>query len=185
MNMQAIKTKAATAAVLPARSGDVLQLKTAKPGYFQTRLVPDLKLFAARVIPPLVMIALLLVVWQLLCSRPASPAAQEQRLPGPVELAGEHLALGHRQLARVVAANVGRGLAVHRAPPLEERDARPRGLVAGRHPRDHAVRKPPTEDLADERRHAVTGPARERGHERDLHDGSQVEVERAEEAAEA
>jgi nitrate/nitrite transport system permease protein len=120
MNIQAIKTEPASAAVLPAPTGEILRLKPAKPNYVQTRLIPGLKLFAARVVPPIVMLALLLTVWQILCMRPGATLPSPSKIwteaydliVDPFFVAGpQDIGLGWRVLVSLQRVAIGYGLA--------------------------------------------------------------------------
>ncbi|MDB5600553.1 MAG: nitrate transporter, permease protein [Xanthobacteraceae bacterium] len=120
MNMQAIKTDTATAAVLPAPTGEILRIKPAKPNYGQTRLIPGLKLFAARVVPPIVMLALLLTVWQILCMRPGATLPSPSKIwteaydliVDPFFVTGpQDIGLGWRVLVSLQRVAIGYGLA--------------------------------------------------------------------------
>jgi nitrate/nitrite transport system permease protein len=58
--------------VIPLRrAGKVLAFR-AKPAALQSRILPFAGEIASRVVPPLVVLALILLVWQLLCSRPGA-----------------------------------------------------------------------------------------------------------------
>ena len=74
-----ILSKAPTPALKPKQTGRVLSLPVARPplGPVLSRLAVEA---AARVIPPLIVLALLLLAWQLLCSSPAS------NLPSPLKV---------------------------------------------------------------------------------------------------
>ena len=73
--------KAETAEVAPAKlTADVVRFTAPKPSFVQARLMPMLGNVAANVIPPLVMLTLLLVVWELLCNRPGAT------LPPPTKI---------------------------------------------------------------------------------------------------
>ena len=89
MNMPLLKSEATTAlptpAAMPAASAAVLRISPPKPN-FASKLKPRLNAFAARVLPPLVMLVLILTVWQILCSRPGAT------LPSPTKIWGEALA---------------------------------------------------------------------------------------------
>jgi nitrate/nitrite transport system permease protein len=120
MNIQAIKTDTATAAVLPAPAGEVLRIKRTKPSYFKTRFVPDLKSFAAGVIPPIVMLVLLLTVWQILCMRPGATLPSPSKIwteaydliVDPFFVTGpQDIGLGWRVLVSLQRVAIGYGLA--------------------------------------------------------------------------
>jgi nitrate/nitrite transport system permease protein len=65
--------KAEAAAVISVRGApaEIVKLKTPKAG-FAVRIVPALSTAASRILPPLLTLALLLIVWQLLCDRPGA-----------------------------------------------------------------------------------------------------------------
>jgi nitrate/nitrite transport system permease protein len=120
MSMQAIKIEPAPATVLPAPAGEVLRIKPTKPSYFQTRLIPDLKSFAAGVIPPIVMLVLLLTVWQILCIRPGATLPSPSKIwteaydliVDPFFVAGpQDIGLGWRVLISLQRVAIGYGLA--------------------------------------------------------------------------
>ena len=79
MNMQAVKTES-VAAIPLATTGEVLRLPPQKASYLTTKLVPAAKAIGAKLAPPIVMITLLLVVWQILCSK------QGATLPSPSKI---------------------------------------------------------------------------------------------------
>jgi nitrate/nitrite transport system permease protein len=118
MNMQAVKTESAAAIPLP--TGEVLRLPTSKPGFVQSRLIPAAKDVAAKLIPPLVMIGLLLVVWQILCSKPGAtlPAPSKiwteayDLIVDPFFVAGpQDIGLGWRVLTSLQRVAIGYGFA--------------------------------------------------------------------------
>src|SRR5438552_6399938 len=98
-----------------------------------------------------------------------------------VELPGERRALGDRQLARVIPADVGRRLAVDGRTALEQRHAGRSLATAAHHPRRDEVRHEASEHLLRERRGLLE---LRRRHQRDLDARAEMEIERAEEAAE-
>src|SRR5262245_7705908 len=85
MNVPVRKSEAIEAiiAASPAAPGEVLRLKVAKPSYWQARVLPALGAFAARALPPLVMLVLILAVWQILCMKPGAT------LPAPSKIWNE------------------------------------------------------------------------------------------------
>jgi nitrate/nitrite transport system permease protein len=118
MNMQALKTENATAIPLPA--GEVLRLPTAKPSFMTSKVIPTAKNVAANVIPPIVMIGLILVVWQILCSKPGAtlPAPSKiwteayDLIVDPFFIAGpQDIGLGWRVLTSLQRVAVGYGFA--------------------------------------------------------------------------
>ena len=120
MNMPLLKAERAAAVPVSAPSADVLRLKPRKPGFARTHLLPALSNLAARVLPPLIMLALLLVVWQLLCNKPSAtlPAPtkiwSEARdlIVDPFFVAGpQYIGLGWRVLTSLQRVAIGYGLA--------------------------------------------------------------------------
>jgi len=119
MNM--LLLKGATAAAAPARGApaSVVRLDPARYG-FATRIVPMLSMAAARVVPPLVTVALMLLVWQLLCDRPGASLPAPTRIwveardliVEPFFVAGpQDIGLGWRVLTSLQRVAVGYGLA--------------------------------------------------------------------------
>jgi nitrate/nitrite transport system permease protein len=118
--MPLLKAERAAAVPVSAPSADVLRLKPRKPGFARTHLLPALSNLAARVLPPLIMLALLLVVWQLLCNKPSAtlPAPtkiwSEARdlIVDPFFVAGpQDIGLGWRVLTSLQRVAIGYGLA--------------------------------------------------------------------------
>jgi nitrate/nitrite transport system permease protein len=119
MTMPVLKTE--TAAVAPAKlTADVVKFTAPKPSYFRARLIPMLGEVAARVIPPLVMLTLLLVVWELLCNRPGATLPPPSKIwteaydliVDPFFVAGpQDIGLGWRVLVSLQRVMIGYGLA--------------------------------------------------------------------------
>ena len=118
MNMPMRKSEAISAAS-PAVA-EVLRLKVAKPSYVQAKLLPALTAIAARVVPPLVMLALILSVWQVLCMKPGAtlPAPSKiwteayDLIVDPFFVAGpQDIGLGWRVLISLQRVAIGYGLA--------------------------------------------------------------------------
>ena len=118
MNMHALKTENATAAPLPA--GEVVRLPTPKPSFMTSKVIPNAKNIAANVIPPILMIGLILVVWQILCSRPGAtlPAPSKiwkeayDLIVDPFFIAGpQDIGLGWRVLTSLQRVAIGYGFA--------------------------------------------------------------------------
>jgi nitrate/nitrite transport system permease protein len=121
MNMPLLRSDA-TAAIPtpgPASKAAVLRLNLPKAS-FASKLGPRLNAVAARVIPPLVMLALILTVWQILCSRPGAtlPAPSKiwteayDLLVDPFFVAGpQDIGLGWRVLTSLQRVMIGYGLA--------------------------------------------------------------------------
>jgi nitrate/nitrite transport system permease protein len=74
MSMPALKLRQART---PAAAGQLVALRLPKQDFLRTRFLPGLAEIIARVLPPLVVIGLLLIVWELLCRR------QGATLPAP------------------------------------------------------------------------------------------------------
>ena len=81
MNMPLIKTEQSVAAALP--KAEVLRLTPAKPDFLRATLLPKLGEVAANVLPPLVTLAIILTVWQILCMKPGAT------LPSPTKIWSE------------------------------------------------------------------------------------------------
>jgi len=120
MNMQALKTENATAIPLPSPPGEVLRLPTAKPGFVTTKLLPMAKNWAANLVPPIVMIGLLLIVWQILCSKAGATLPSPSKIwteahdliVDPFFVAGpQDIGLGWRVLTSLQRVAIGYGFA--------------------------------------------------------------------------
>src|SRR6186713_229026 len=113
--------KAETAEVAPAKlTADVVRFTAPKPSFVQARLMPMLGNVAANVIPPLVMLTLLLVVWELLCNRPGATLPPPTKIwseaydliVDPFFVAGpQDIGLGWRVLTSLQRVAIGYGLA--------------------------------------------------------------------------
>jgi nitrate/nitrite transport system permease protein len=119
MNMTVRKAEAVQAAPVK-QAAEVVRLKAPKTGGAMARLSAKLSAAAARVIPPLVMMALLLAVWELLCSKPTAtlPAPTKiwreayDLIVDPFFIAGpQDVGLGWRVLTSLQRVMVGYGLA--------------------------------------------------------------------------
>ncbi|MEI8149970.1 MAG: nitrate ABC transporter permease, partial [Hyphomicrobiales bacterium] len=118
MNMHALKTENATAAPLPA--GEVVRLPTPKPSFITSKVIPNAKNIAANVIPPILMIGLILVVWQILCSKPGATLPSPSKIwteaydliVDPFFIAGpQDIGLGWRVLTSLQRVAIGYGFA--------------------------------------------------------------------------
>jgi nitrate/nitrite transport system permease protein len=107
-------------AVSAKHAAEVVRLKAPKSGTAATRLLANLSAVSARVLPPLVMLALLLIVWELLCSRPGAtlPAPTKiwreakDLIVDPFFIAGpQDVGLGWRVLTSLQRVMIGYGLA--------------------------------------------------------------------------
>ena len=79
MNMPVKKSEAAIALRAPALSAKVLTLAP-KRVPLRDKIVTHLSAIAARVIPPLIVIALTLIVWEMLCNRPGATLPPPSRV---------------------------------------------------------------------------------------------------------
>lgn len=123
MNMPAAKPDiSASIPSIPAKpvAATVVALPLRQQTAMNTRLLAWLGKFAAAVIPPLVMIALLLIVWQVLCSRPGAtlPAPSKiwteayDLIVDPFFVAGpQDIGLGLRVLTSLQRVAIGYGFA--------------------------------------------------------------------------
>jgi nitrate/nitrite transport system permease protein len=118
MNVTVLKTE--TARAMPLASAEIVRLKAPRPNYLKARALPAMSNAAARVLPPLITLTLLMVLWQILCSRPGStlPAPtviwQQARdlIVDPFFVAGpQDIGLGWRVLTSLQRVAIGYGLA--------------------------------------------------------------------------
>jgi nitrate/nitrite transport system permease protein len=119
MNMPVRKSEA-VAVASPAAPAEILQLKVAKPSFWQARVLPALGAIAARALPPLVMLVLILSVWQVLCMKPGAtlPAPSKiwneayDLIVDPFFIAGpQDIGLGWRVLISLQRVSIGYGFA--------------------------------------------------------------------------
>lgn len=122
MNRPVLKTEATVAAPAPAPAAiaDVLHLEPRKPGFVKAKLLPMIRQVAANVLPPLIMLAIILTVWQILCMKPGatlpSPtkiwAEARDLITDPFFVAGpQDIGLGWRVLTSLQRVAIGYGLA--------------------------------------------------------------------------
>jgi nitrate/nitrite transport system permease protein len=119
MNMPLLRGEAKPAASARGAPAAVIELKPPKPR-LSARILPALSAAAARVVPPLVMLGLLLIVWEMLCNRPGAT------LPAPTKIWTEardlivepffvmgpqDIGLGWRVLTSLQRVAIGYGLA--------------------------------------------------------------------------
>jgi nitrate/nitrite transport system permease protein len=118
MTMTVLKTEPSVATTLP--KGEVLRITPPKPSFLRARLLPALKDVAANVIPPLVMLALILTVWQILCMKPGATLPSPTKIwseaydliVDPFFVAGpQDIGLGWRVLTSLQRVAVGYGFA--------------------------------------------------------------------------
>jgi nitrate/nitrite transport system permease protein len=130
MTMPALKSDLTSAMLAPsavpapsatsATTAEVLRLKMPRPSLLQSRLLPFLSLAAARVIPPLVMLGLILGVWQILCMKPGATLPSPSKIwteaydliVDPFFIAGpQDIGLGWRVLTSLQRVAIGYGFA--------------------------------------------------------------------------
>jgi nitrate/nitrite transport system permease protein len=119
MNMPAFKTEPATS-LLPAVTAEVLRFDAPKPSFLKSRVVPALGQIAARVIPPLVTLGIILAVWQILCMKPGATLPSPSKIwteaydliVDPFFVAGpQDIGLGWRVLTSLQRVAIGYGFA--------------------------------------------------------------------------
>jgi nitrate/nitrite transport system permease protein len=119
MNMPLRKTETAVVAI-PAAVAKVLPLTPSKRGTFGSRVLAQAGEVAARILPPLIMLGLILGVWQLLCMRPGAtlPAPSKiwveayDLIVDPFFVAGpQDIGLGWRVLTSLQRVAIGYGFA--------------------------------------------------------------------------
>jgi nitrate/nitrite transport system permease protein len=118
MNMQAVKTESATP--IPVATSEVLRLPAPKADFVKAKLIPAAKDVASKLLPPIIMIGLLLVVWQILCSKPGATLPSPSKIwteaydliVDPFFVAGpQDIGLGWRVLTSLQRVAIGYGLA--------------------------------------------------------------------------
>ncbi|MEA2879427.1 MAG: nitrate/nitrite transport system permease protein [Hyphomicrobiales bacterium] len=124
MNMPLLKSEAAAAMPAPrplpaTPGGSVLRLNLPKAS-LASKVWPKVNAVAARVLPPLIMLALILAVWQILCSRPGATLPSPTKIwseardliTDPFFVAGpQDIGLGWRVLVSLQRVMIGYGLA--------------------------------------------------------------------------
>jgi nitrate/nitrite transport system permease protein len=120
MNMPMLKGERAAAIPVIGAGADVVRLKARKPSFLEARVLPALSSAAARILPPLVTLALLLIVWQILCSKPGATLPSPTKIwseardliMDPFFVAGpQDIGLGWRVLTSLQRVAIGYGLA--------------------------------------------------------------------------
>jgi nitrate/nitrite transport system permease protein len=115
----AVQKNDETAAV-PVATAKVVTLSPLRASYVQARLIPAAKEWAATLVPPLVTIAVLLIVWQILCMKPGATLPSPTRIWAdakdliidPFFVAGpQDIGLGWRVLTSLQRVAIGFGLA--------------------------------------------------------------------------
>jgi nitrate/nitrite transport system permease protein len=99
---------------------EVLRLEPRKPGFLKSKVLPKLGQLAANVLPPLVMLAVILTVWQILCMKPGATLPSPTKIwseardliTDPFFVAGpQDIGLGWRVLTSLQRVAIGYGLA--------------------------------------------------------------------------
>ena len=121
MNMPLAKTTtSALAAPSPASPAAVVSLPKSSRSFVSDTLLPNLRALAVRVIPPIIMVALIFAVWQILCMKPGATLPSPSRIwadakdliVDPFFVAGpQDIGLGWRVLTSLQRVAVGFGLA--------------------------------------------------------------------------
>ena len=120
MNMPVLKPDTTAATTAPSVMADVLHLEPRKPGFVKSKLLPTLWQVAANVLPPLVMLAIILTVWQILCMKPGATLPSPTKIwseardliTDPFFVAGpQDIGLGWRVLTSLQRVAIGYGLA--------------------------------------------------------------------------
>ena len=125
MTMPVLKSETTTAiaatgaAAIPAISAEVLRLTPPRPSFLKARLVPALVTVATSTVPPLIMLALILTVWQILCMKPGATLPSPSQIwidardliVDPFFVAGpQDIGLGLRVLTSLQRVAVGFGI---------------------------------------------------------------------------
>ncbi len=115
------KTPDADAApVSPPATATVVSLSPPRTSFFKTRVMPAAREWAATLIPPIITVAVLLVLWQILCMKPGATLPSPTRIwadakdliVDPFFVAGpQDIGLGWRILTSLQRVAVGFGLA--------------------------------------------------------------------------
>src|SRR5258708_9365455 len=111
MNMPLLKAERAAALPVVGAGAEVVRLKAKKPGFLRARVLPAMSMTAARIVPPLVTLALLLIVWQILCNRPRAT------LPAPTNICSEARDLITEPFFVTGPQDIGRGRRVLSSAP--------------------------------------------------------------------
>jgi len=118
MTIPSLRTEAPTAR--PAPGAAVLRLPAPGPSFLTGRLLPRLRAVAARLIPPLITLGLILSIWQVLCMKPGATLPSPSRIWAeasdliidPFFVAGpQDIGLGWRVLTSLQRVAAGFGLA--------------------------------------------------------------------------
>src|SRR5689334_4347162 len=120
MTMPLLKDESAAQPAPASVVADVVKLQPLRPSFFTAKLVPVLKNLAASVLPPLITLALILTIWQILCMKPGATLPSPMRIwadakdliVDPFFVAGpQDIGLGWRILTSLQRVAIGFGLA--------------------------------------------------------------------------
>ena len=105
---------------LPQAGAEILRLAVPRPSFLRFRLVPAFRILAERTVPPLVVVAFALGLWEILCSGPGATLPPPSRIwadaheliTNPFFVYGpQDLGLGWRLLFSLQRVGIGYGLA--------------------------------------------------------------------------
>ena len=118
MNMTVMKSE--TVHAKPVTSAEVVKLKMPKDSVWKSSVQPRVMEFFATVLPPLITLTLMMVVWQIICSKPGSTlppptviwAQAKDLITEPYFVAGpQDIGLGWRVLTSLHRVAIGYGFA--------------------------------------------------------------------------
>jgi nitrate/nitrite transport system permease protein len=105
---------------VPVVTARIVPLSPPRAGFVQARLVPGAKEWAARIVPPVITLIVILVVWQILCMKPSATLPSPTRIWAdakdliidPFFVTGpQDIGLGWRILTSLQRVAIGFGLA--------------------------------------------------------------------------
>jgi nitrate/nitrite transport system permease protein len=120
MTVTVLKAEQPAAVPTPPAAAAVLRLNAPKPSFAKAKLMPALGSVAVQVAPPLVMLALILTVWQILCNQPGATLPSPTKIwteaydliVDPFFVAGpQDIGLGWRVLTSLQRVAIGYGFA--------------------------------------------------------------------------
>ncbi len=118
MNMPVLKREPVAAAL--TSTADVLRLDVPRRSLFKSKILPAVAALMARIVPPFVMLALILTVWQMLCMKPGATLPSPTKIwneaydliVDPFFIAGpQDIGLGWRVLTSLQRVAIGYGIA--------------------------------------------------------------------------
>jgi nitrate/nitrite transport system permease protein len=105
---------------IPVTTATIVPLSPPRASFFQTRVIPASKEWAARIVPPAITLGIILLVWQILCMSPAATLPSPSRIwadakdliVDPFFVTGpQDIGLGWRILTSLQRVAIGFGLA--------------------------------------------------------------------------